>query len=278
MVVLEQSTVNDQDVPLNKVEKSLEEIQLSLEKLGLTANQSKVYVFLGKYGTKTATEVNRALKLPRTETYQILSALQGKVIVSAMFGHPVKFTVIEITEAIASIIGSEKQKITKMEKQKEELVKLWQIIPVGSNENIIDEKFQMLQGENQINSKINDMTNEMDNEVLIIGSEKDFINFYHVDILKNITKSSNFRILTASTKKTKYMYKDVKQGNIPKTPNDVKDNLCFIVKNNEMLFYMKNKSQKEITAMWANSSAMSYSKKLLFEELWKKSKDSKNVI
>lgn len=74
------------------------------------------------------------------------------------------------------------------------------------------------------------------------------------------------------------MYKDMKQENILKIPNDVKDNLCFIVKGDEVLFYMKNKSEKEITAMWTNSSAMSYSKKLLFEELWKKSKESKNVL
>jgi len=38
------------------------------------------------------------------------------------------------------------------------------------------------------------------------------------------------------------------------------------------LFYMNNKSQKEVTAMWTNSNSMSYSKKLLFDELWNKSK------
>jgi hypothetical protein len=35
---------------------------------------------------------------------------------------------------------------------------------------------------------------------------------------------------------------------------------------------MNNKSQKEVTAMWTNSNSMSYSKKLLFDELWDKSK------
>jgi len=270
----EQSTVNEQKprLSLDNIEKSLSEIQDTLEKFGLTANQSKVYLFLGKNGTKTATEVFQALKLPRTETYQILSSLQSKGIVSAIIGHPVKFTAIEISEAISSIINSEKQKIKKLEKQKTELIELWQTVPIGNNEKVEDEKFQILQGENRINSKINEMINDTDSKVCVIGNEKDFANFYHTDILESIAKIDNCKILTASTQKTKYMYEEIKKINIRKIPETVKDNLCFIIKNNEVLFYMNNKSQKEVTAMWTNSNSMSYSKKLLFDELWNKSK------
>ena len=122
-----QSTINEEKarVSLDDVKKSLGEIQNTLEKFGLSANQSKVYLFLGKNGTKTATEVYQALKLPRTETYQILSSLQSIGIVSAIIGHPVKFTAIEISEAISSIIDSEKQKIKKLERQKVELIETW---------------------------------------------------------------------------------------------------------------------------------------------------------
>ena len=270
----EQSTVSEKKprLSLDNIEKSLVEIQDTLEKFGLTANQSKVYLFLGKNGTKTATEVFQALKLPRTETYQILSSLQSKGIISAIIGHPVKFTAIEISEAISSIINSEKQKIKKLEKQKTELIELWQTVPIRNNEKIIEEKFQILQGENRINSKINEMINDVHSEVCVIGNEKDFANFYHTDILENISKIDNLKILTASTQKTKYMYDDIKKESVRKVPESVKDNLCFIIKNNEVLFYMNNKSQKEITAMWTNSNSMSYSKKLLFDELWGKSK------
>ena len=269
-----QSTINEEKprVSLDDVKKSLGEIQNTLEKFGLSANQSKVYLFLGKNGTKTATEVYQALKLPRTETYQILSSLQSIGIVSAIFEHPVKFTAIEISEAISSIIDSEKQKIKKLEKQKVELIELWQTVPIGNNEKVIEEKFQILQGENRINSKINEMINDTQNEVCIIGNEKDFANFYHTDILENISKIDNFKILTASTEKTRYMYEGIKKNSIRKVPDTVKENLCFILKDDEVLFYMKNKSQKDVTAMWTNSHSMSYSKKLLFDELWENSK------
>lgn len=259
-------------ISLDDVKKSLGDIQDTLEKFGLTANQSKVYMFLGKNGTKTATEVFQALKLPRTETYQILSSLQSKGIISAIIGHPVKFTALEISETISSIINSEKQKIKKLEKHKAELIELWQTVPVGNNEKVVEEKFQILQGENRINSKIIEMINDAHSKVCVIGNEKDFANFYHTDILENISKIDNLKILTASTQKTKYMYEDIKKVNIRKTPDSVKDNLCFITKGDEVLFYMNNKSQKEVTAMWTNSNSMNYSKKLLFDELWEKSK------
>lgn len=268
------SIEKNQDLSLEDIERSFEKIQVELEKFGLSANQSKVYMFLGKYGTKTASEINKALKIPRTETYHILSTLQSKGIVSAMFGHPVKFTAIEITNAMTQIINSEKQKIRKLENDKTSLIKLWETVPVGNNGERIEEKFQMLQGENQINSKINEMVNT-EEEILILGSEKDFANFYHTNILDNVEKLKKFRILTTSTK-INHVYENINNDSIKVLPKQIADNLCFIVKENEVLFYLKNNSKKESTAMWTNSNAMNYSKKLLFEELWKKSEEMKN--
>ncbi len=270
-------TEDSQDYALENVEKSFKEIQNELEKFGLTANQSKVYMFIGKYGTKTASEINQALKLPRTETYHILSTLQSKGIVSAVFAHPVKFTAIEIKNAMTLIIDFEKQKIRKLEKKKTKLIQLWETIPVGNNEKNIDEKFQILQGENQINSKIIEMINTHD-ELFIMGNEKNFINFYHTSILENISKLSKFKILTTTTSKTTYVFEGINKQNIKILPPAIDDDLCFIVKNDEVLFYMKNKTKKEATAMWTNSNPMNYSKKLLFKELWKKSSEIKDVI
>ncbi len=49
----------------------------------------------------------------------------------------------------------------KLEKQKVELIELWQTIPIGINEKVVEEKFQILQRENRINSKINEMINDV---------------------------------------------------------------------------------------------------------------------
>ena len=86
----------DPDSSSYEFKNSVDKLQAELSKFGLTSNQCKVYIFLGKYGSKTAPEVCRALKLPRTETYHLLTTLQNKGIVSATFQHPIKFTALPL--------------------------------------------------------------------------------------------------------------------------------------------------------------------------------------
>src|SRR4030066_2547590 len=86
---------------------SVDQLQDQLGKFGLTGNQSKVYIYLGKYGSKSAPEVCKALKLPRTETYHLLTALQNKGIVSATFQHPIQFTALPLNKAIWILVNSE---------------------------------------------------------------------------------------------------------------------------------------------------------------------------
>ena len=73
-----------------------EEVKEHLTTFGLTPNQIKVFFYLGKIGAKTASEIARAVNVPRSETYHLLTALQNKGIVEASFQHPIKFTSILI--------------------------------------------------------------------------------------------------------------------------------------------------------------------------------------
>jgi sugar-specific transcriptional regulator TrmB len=269
---------NDPDSSSYEHKQSIDQLQDQFSKFGLTANQCKVYIFLGKYGSKTAPEVCRSLKLPRTETYHLLTTLQNKGIVSATFQHPIKFSALPLTNAIKSMVNTEKERIKKLEKQEEELTKLWDTIPNYHNEPDVvkEDKFQMLQGENQIYGKINDMIINTKKEFQIIGNEKDFLKFYHANFLEPLDKSDvELKILTNSSSRTLYVFDEIDRTNVKKIPSTTEGNICFVVKDNEeVLFFMKNsESGKEnVSAMWTNSNAMIYSKKLLFDLLWSKSK------
>ena len=233
---------------------------------------------MGKYGSKTAPEVCRALKLPRTETYHLLTTLQNKGIASATFQHPIKFSALPLSKAIKSMVNTEKERIKKLEKQEEELTKVWNTIPNYHNEPDVpkEDKFQMLQGENQIYGKINDMIINTKKEFQLIGNEKDFLKFYHANFLEPLDKSDlELKILTNSSTRTLYVFDEIDRTNVKKIPANTNGDICFVIKDNEeVLFFMKNsESGKEnITAMWTNSNAMIYSKKLLFDLLWSKSK------
>jgi sugar-specific transcriptional regulator TrmB len=265
------------DTQIYEYKLSVEKIQAELSQYGLTSNQSKVFIFLGKYGAKTAPEVCKALKLPRTETYHLLSALQNKGIVSATFQHPIQFTALPLNKAIWILVNSEKERIKSLEKMEESISQLWDNIPTfGALRDEVDEKFQMLQGANQIQSKITEMTDNFKEEFLILGSEKDYLKLYHGDLFESFIKSKQkFRLLNSCSEKTMYIFDDLERKNIRKLDKDVENHLCFIIKDNsEILFFTKNaNSPTEPFAMWSNSKSMTYSMKLLFESLWTTSKN-----
>src|SRR5439155_24431982 len=95
----------------------LEKHKNELSKFGLTANQSKVYLFLEKYGPSTATQVSKTLKGPRTETYHLLTNLQNKGIVSATFQHPIRFSALSLDIAMGVLIIAEYERVKNLEFQ-----------------------------------------------------------------------------------------------------------------------------------------------------------------
>jgi len=63
----------DPDTKLYKYKITLEKIKNELMSFGLTQSQAKVFIYLGKYGSKPASEIAKALLLPRTETYHLVN-------------------------------------------------------------------------------------------------------------------------------------------------------------------------------------------------------------
>ena len=176
------------------------------------------------------------------------------------------------------MVNTEKERIKKLEKQEEELTKIWDSIPNFHNDLdvIKEDKFQMLQGENQIYGKINDMIINTKKEFKIIGNEKDFLKFYHANFLEPLDKSEiDLQILTNSSSRTLYVFDEIDRTSVKKIPSSANGNICFVIKDSEeVLFFMKNSESGKgnISAMWTNSDAMIFSKKLLFDLLWSKSK------
>jgi len=117
------------DSKSNQFSISLGKLQDQLSEFGLTSNQSKVFIFLEKYGSKTAPELSKALMIPRTETYHILAALQNKGIVSKTFRYTTRFSALPLDKALWSLVNAEKERIRKLEKQERVLTELWNNVP-----------------------------------------------------------------------------------------------------------------------------------------------------
>jgi sugar-specific transcriptional regulator TrmB len=278
----EQQTIFDSSSgsSLHDYKISADELKEELSKFDLTDNQSKVYIFLGKYGSKTAPEVCRALKIARTETYQLLATLQKKGIVLATFGHPIKFSALKLNKAVKTLVNAEKERVKSLEKQEEKIIKLWDSIPEFLKEKTDDSenRFQMLEGANPINAKLNEMVSEAKNEIIVLGSEKDYLRLYHSDFLENITnKKCESKIITSCTDKTMYIFENIDKNQIKCMPANLKDEICFIMKDDEeMIFFTKKDGQtlQSISAMWTDSKPLMYSMRLLFEFIWSTSKQA----
>jgi len=250
-----------------------EEVRDALVTFGLTPNQSKVYFYLGKIGAKTASDIAKAVNIPRSETYHLLTALQNKGIVEASFQHPIQFTSLPIKKAVNVLINTETERLNKLKKSAPELEKVWEKIPgaVSNIEKEDEEKFKVLQGGNQVNSKIFDMILNAKKECRILGSEKDFMKFYHANFLEALEEHKiDYKLLTPVSKKSKYIFDDIDKLKIKPLCSSVKENLCFLIKDDdEVLFFIKNEgNNKEMRAIWTNSETIIYSKALLFDSIW----------
>ena len=82
---------NESDTAMYKHKLTLEKIRDELINFGLTKSQAKVFIYLGKYGSKTASEIAKALQLPRTETYHLVNSLQNMGLAVAEMSHPTKY-------------------------------------------------------------------------------------------------------------------------------------------------------------------------------------------
>ena len=251
-----------------------QEIKEELLKFGLTSNQVKVFFYLGKFGSKTAIEISKNLVMPRTETYHLLSALQSKGIVSASFNHPTQFSAISLDQAIVALINAESERLNSLKNSKSILTKLWDTIPDVSPgmDDIKEEKFQVIKGGNQVNSKITDMISRTEGEFLILGCEKDFMKFYHSNFLEIFENNSiNFKFLSSTSEKGWYIFDELDKSKVKRLSSSVKDNLCFLIRDHEeILIFVKNSriDSKDTTALWTNSESIIYSNILLFKNLW----------
>lgn len=265
------STIYEQKVTCDKLKNEL-------AKFGLTSNQSKVYIYLGKYGSKTAPEVCKALKMPRTETYHLLTTLQNKGLVAATFQHPTRFSAEPLNKAIWVLVNAEKERVNTLENQETEIRKLWDSIPeFNAVQETKEDKFQMLQGINQINSKIKEMIKTTNSNFLILGAEKDFLKFYHANHLENFESSKiNYKLLSSISENASYIFDDLDRSKIRKIPTGVHDNLCFMIKDGkEIIHFIRNANQtsQQMNAMWTDSETLVYSMNMLFDSFWSISKN-----
>ena len=81
-------------------------------------------------------------------------------------------------------------KLNMLEKRRQSLIDLWLSLPKPEIEPERREVFQILEGEEQINLKADEIPGKAGKEILAFISENDTANFYHSGLLDKLEKAS----------------------------------------------------------------------------------------
>jgi sugar-specific transcriptional regulator TrmB len=254
--------------------KSLEIIEKTLYRLGLSKNETKVYIYIARTGEHKASEISEALSLHRTETYRILRDLEKKGLISSVFEKPLRFIATPFEKALEILIETKKMKIDLLEKRKESLVNLWLSLPKPETLNARKEVFQILEGEEQISLKADEILDNAEKEVLVFASEHDIPNFYHSGLLDKLEKTSNqnvnIQLLTNYSPKSCFFIEKMKLKKAKYSLSNADGLPTFIITDDEhlLLLIRKNDGKKRVAALWTNYDAFIKALKTLFLELW----------
>jgi sugar-specific transcriptional regulator TrmB len=179
--------------------KQLGTIEEMLSKFGLLKNEIKVYLYLARAGEKKAGEIAEAISLHRTETYRILRDLEKKGIIFSIFEKPLKFTAVPLDKAIDLLVDVQKVKIRLLEKEKANIVDLWLSIPQQKVEKAKKELFQMLEGEQQVILKAQEVLEKTEREFQIFAPDSYLAQLFYSDFtdrLKSRLDKINIMLLT----------------------------------------------------------------------------------
>jgi sugar-specific transcriptional regulator TrmB len=266
---------NDSDTELYKHKLTLERIKNELISFGLTSNQSKVFIYLGKYGSKTASEISKALQLPRTETYHLVNSLQNLGLVTAELAHPTKYSAMEMKQAIETLVKQEQQRINNLAGKEASLSELWKQIPffVVETDESKSEKMQLLHGIGPITNKIKEMTDSSIESFKIYGSITDVLRFYHSDVFDWIEESSSdLQMVISPIGKTPEFISELDQKKI-RTITSNSDNKCFVINDaKEVLIFMRNATHptRQTFAWWSDSETLVDMMISLFDLSWER--------
>jgi len=266
---------NDFDTELYKHKITLEKIRNELINFGLTSNQSKVFIYLGKYGSKTASEISKALQTPRTETYHLVNSLQNIGLVTAEMSHPTNYTALGMKQAIDTLVKQEQVRINLLAGREKSLSEMWNQIPffaVETDESK-SEKMQLLHGTGPITNKIKEMIDSSIEEFKVFGSIADINRFYLSDVFDCVEQSTaELKLIISPFNKTPEFLSEIDQKKI-RTLLSNSETKCFVINDKkETLLFMRNANHptRQTFAWWSDSETLVDMMNFLFDLSWEK--------
>ena len=150
------------------------------EYFNLNIYETKVWVALLSKGVASAGEVAEISGVPRSRTYDVLESLEKRGFAIVKIGKPVKYISVKPTEVIEKMKSetlydaNEKVKTLSAMKETQEYVELAALHNAGNAPIRSSEITGSLRGRSNILSKVRELTESAEQEILICTSAHDF--------------------------------------------------------------------------------------------------------
>jgi sugar-specific transcriptional regulator TrmB len=252
-----------------------------LQKLDLTLNEARILLFLMTHGNSTASDVSRHTGIQRTETYNYISTLLSKGVVFSTFDRPQKYYALPITEVIDCLVQTKQNALQTIAEKKKGFQQM--VDAIVSNtvvpESDKKESYQIVMGENSINSKIKRMLAEAKEEVTILVTDRNLVNFYHAEItdalIQLTTKGIRVKLRTPCKNATDYITPENEEGTKTassislKTTAKVVPVNFVLVDNKDIILLLESNSFKksELCGFYTNNLSMISVFRFIFDNL-----------
>jgi len=265
--------------PYSEVENGL---IAELQKLDLTLNEARILLFLMTHGNSTASDVSRHTGIQRTETYNYISTLLSKGVVFSTFDRPQKYYALPIQEVIDCLVQTKQNALQQIAEKKTGYQQM--IDSIVSNTVIQDsdkkESYQIVMGENSINSKIKRMLEDAKEDVTILVTDRNLVNFYHAEITDKMiqltSKGIRVKLRTPCKNATDYITAENEDGGkSTTTPISLKTTAKVVpvnfvlVDNKDIILLLESNSYKksELCGFYTNNLSMISVFRFIFDNL-----------
>ena len=157
-------------------------------------------MFLAKSGVQSTSFVAKRLKMERVQAYRTFKKLQEKGFIEATLERPTRFSIVPFEKLLEAFINSKKSEIASLNEQKESLMSTWRAISAPESKYPVT-KFSVITGKKKIHSKMQNMIEESEKEVLILTTsigliQEDIAGIFDAIIRPAQKRNVKFQIIT----------------------------------------------------------------------------------
>jgi sugar-specific transcriptional regulator TrmB len=266
-------------------------VQQVLTDFGLTKNEAEVYLFLSKNGASSSRQVAVLLKKDKAQVLRLMKSLQRKGLAESTLELPKRFMAASFEQVLDMFVKAKKDQAKQLEDTKKDLLLYWKSVD-KKNKDVSSDRFVVIEGNNNIYSKIAHMLSEAKKELSAVSTVPRLLRADESGVFDNLKSNPlhrglNLRFLAELSNENQVSINVLLErasiaGINIKAKNPVQGSnlspLMMLRDNEEILLFINPQENDAIKpqsdlALLTNCKTIVQTFSAVFESLWQKSTD-----